>query len=614
MPVQHLSPHSLPSKLGVRCITILPAEIIEVSDDDSITDEKPSQPFPPLKSSMPVQHPSTSSKTGVCHAPKLPTEIVEVPDDDGIPQTTRKKPVPLDNLPVMDLLQFPLPNIVDSPFGATAVSCFDTALPVHTPNLAGLLPPKAFIGDFRKVLANALVHGKCSIRYHHYMDIPLPLWVIPLWEQLHHVHTAKAKWVRANDWLQTQMEKDGGMRVFHDAYEQLSILPWNRSLHGEAACNLRSTLTLALLLSPNYWLSEAVIDVMTACLVSRLPNERPDVLIVNTSFADAIHSMWNITSYDGLEHKAFHNLKESVKKHRIMYAPMHLQTKDHYVMFWIDFERKSFSYGDSLDYKKAPEYIIERPQWWFEKHFGGKLCNNGPVLLHGVQQDCCSCGLFAINTIEHHVFAHDLGVPNPTSEQARWFVLCSQNQVQHLRVSNMLQGCSFTMAADISNQAITEEPCCTKGLITEHHKKMEQARAENARNMLRPDSILPEARRCNVEHLECEKVEKDKAELKQLEKKVESELAEKKKAELERLQNKKVEKVELERVGRELADKVEKEKVELERVERELARKEKDELKRVEREQTEKEKPQQDRLDWERLERERAEHEQAPHE
>ncbi|KAG1721240.1 uncharacterized protein EDB91DRAFT_1088507 [Suillus paluster] len=220
----------------------------------------------------------------------------------------------------MRLLQFPLGDVVHPQWNITAVSCFDKAPPVNKPDLCRPLPPKDFITDLWNALPNMLAHRKHSIRCWHYMDVPSPLWVIPLWEQLHCMHTAKKQWIGADVWLHSQVEK------------------------GQAACNCRSTLTLALLLS-NDWLSEAVVDIMTACLVSWLPKERPDILIMNTSFTDAICSVRNIASYDSLLHKGLRDLEESIKNYRIMYTPIHLHTEEHYVAFSINFETKSFSYA-----------------------------------------------------------------------------------------------------------------------------------------------------------------------------------------------------------------------------------------------------------------------------
>ncbi|KAG1803907.1 uncharacterized protein HD556DRAFT_1437642 [Suillus plorans] len=114
--------------------------------------------------------------------------------------------------------------------------------------------------------------------------------------------------------------------------------------------------------------------------------------------------------------------------HRRLYAPVY--TKDHFVAFEIDFQTKSFRWGDSLNSKQhALEHFVEKLQWWFRACFSGEFRNDGPNLPHDHQKDRTSCALFAINTIEHNVFGNTLGVAHPARERARWFFLTAESQI-----------------------------------------------------------------------------------------------------------------------------------------------------------------------------------------
>jgi hypothetical protein len=223
-------------------------------------------------------------------------------------------------------------------------------------------------------------------------------------------------------------------------------------------------------------------------------------------------------------------------------------------LFNFHIRQTDFNIGDSLHQKQTNglENITTRLQWWFEKRFNGKFINLGPTLPAGRQKDYCSCGLFAINTIEHRVFEYPLDVPNPSFERARWFFLTAKDQIQ--------------------------DP-------NEDAQRLEKESLEK-------------------ESLEKERLEKERLEKERLEKeRLEKESLEKERLEKERLEKESLEKERLEK------ERLEKERLEKERLEKESLEKERLEKERLEKESLEKERLEKERLEKERLEKERLEKE-----
>jgi hypothetical protein len=109
--------------------------------------------------------------------------------------------------------------------------------------------------------------------------------------------------------------------------------------------------------------------------------------------------------------------------------------------------------GDSLNLnQRALESLIEKLQWWFSRHFGGEFDNRRPSLPHDIRKDHMSCGLFAINTIEHNVFEQTLSVASPARKRARWFCLTSETQLlEPVTVSNTQVGLSLLMIHSNTN-------------------------------------------------------------------------------------------------------------------------------------------------------------------
>ncbi|KAG1759120.1 hypothetical protein EDD22DRAFT_849482 [Suillus occidentalis] len=173
---------------------------------------------------------------------------------------------------------------------------------------------------------------------------------------------------------------------------------------------------------------------MTSHLVSQLSAKQQDIIIVDTCFSDAISSAKDIKYHDQ-PHRELQKIEESARSNiRHLYAPIY--TKNHYIALEIDFHIKCFRWGDSLNSnQQALESLIKKLQWWFSGRFGQEFDNRRPTLPHGNQKDQALCALFTINTIEHNIFGHTLGVANPACERVRWFCLTSETQLLESEVS-----------------------------------------------------------------------------------------------------------------------------------------------------------------------------------
>jgi len=170
------------------------------------------------------------------------------------------------------------------------------------------------------------MHNPCT------SDDRLPLWVIEFWWTLHRMRNSRMEWLEGRDWIRQKQETGYHQQVFCNTGRRLSILAWNKLLNGPAAGMGRTTKHLLWFLSDDEWLSDTLVDMMTAYLVSHLSAKQRDTVIANTSFGDAICSAKDI-SY----HNQLHDQLEKFEQRpcRRLYAPMY--TKNHYVAFEINF-------------------------------------------------------------------------------------------------------------------------------------------------------------------------------------------------------------------------------------------------------------------------------------
>ncbi|KAG1724051.1 uncharacterized protein EDB91DRAFT_1087617 [Suillus paluster] len=333
--------------------------------------------------------------------------------------------LPAYNISVVDLLKFNLPQITDWP--PECGLSYDPGAPNRKLKHHDPIPPHELVIGLRESFGQELLNGMQSIRDPCTHTTLLPMWVVRFWQVMHEIHHTRSQWAKGKAWLQSKQEGDDAEH-YRTVVRQLYILPWNGPIHGQVSAIGRTTLPLVNFLSDRAWLSEALVNMMVTCLATRLPNKQPDIVIVNTRFADTIHSAKSITHHD--QPRSFlHTLEHSAKTSRYLYTPIHVS--DHYIALEINFEKQSFSCRDSLDAHIGIQEITNKPQWCFTKQFGGRFKNAGYELLHGHKNDSALCGLFAINTIKHNIFGHQLSIPDPDPayERARWFFLTLADQI-----------------------------------------------------------------------------------------------------------------------------------------------------------------------------------------
>ncbi|KAG1863253.1 hypothetical protein DFJ58DRAFT_912422 [Suillus subalutaceus] len=501
-----------------------------------------------------------------------------------VPERMLTLALPPHDISVQELFQFHIAPI--DKWQKSQFINFESHLPTDEVFHTKELPRKSDVERLRNDFGQALLDGMCSIRDPRIPDNLYPLWTIEFWWRLHHINDIQGEWVAAREWLQQRMAERVDVEVFYEAEKQLLILPHDKPLHGPAALPGRTTQSLVLFLSDDRWLSDSLIDMMTANLNSRLGMaRRHDVTIVSTHFSDTLLLARDI-SYHNQKYDVLENIKRDVNIKRYLYFPVHLRVSKHYIAFVIDFHNRTFAYGDSLDPKSRPELIINKLQWWFSKRFDGEFKDLGPTLSHGHQVDSSSCGLFAINTIEHHVFGCTLGIPNPASERARWFALTAgaQNRVPPVLPERPMASLLPTQAEGLSDAIRRSE------MKQSYLAKQAQRQAERQKLQ------------CVVERLEggCQKLNEER---------MERERMEQERLEQERQGQERLEQVRLEQEQVEQA-RLEKERLEQQSLEQARLEEERLEQARLEQEQVEQARLEQERLEKERLEQERLEQEQ----
>jgi len=106
----------------------------------------------------------------------------------------------------------------------------------------------------------------------------------------------------------------------------------------------------------------------------------------------------------------------------------------HWVAMSVDAERRTISYGDSLDSdRKTKDIAMQAVKWWIAVHMKDADDFVHVDLPVSRQTDSFSCGVFAVNSIQHLIFPQDaLFLPHKAvTECYCWFLaaLAQQNEL-----------------------------------------------------------------------------------------------------------------------------------------------------------------------------------------
>ncbi|THH16648.1 hypothetical protein EUX98_g9269 [Antrodiella citrinella] len=332
----------------------------------------------------------------------------------------------------------------DPPFSSTIDSSTISTLAARP------LPPQAILAKLRQLAGQQWFDGKQSIRDPRYNGglERFPLYVLGIWEKLAETVAVQASWRKARCWLEERVlaaEHDPDMEkcavLKKTAAEIVPNLGWDIRIRSKLVVASVLVLSRFLGAGPSAeqqgWMSDDTVYLMVEDLQTRL-----EILQKNGK------SPTNISSF-AIESHAFvaellraarnNNFSKEVRSlgvvHRLsarveagtlknLYFPVFIGSC-HWVTVYVDFENESIRYGDSLKMKlreMIPRETMLAAQKWIQACTQKRFRIIGDTVPHKVQDDTSSCGLYAINMIEHGVFGEPLLSPEKTDMyRVQWF-------------------------------------------------------------------------------------------------------------------------------------------------------------------------------------------------
>ena len=334
--------------------------------------------------------------------------------------------LPRDSIPVMEFVQFPLPELVESPLNTPMLGF--SKEPSTYENLDVVLqndlPDPNSFKSMKSVLGQRWLDGYRSITNSDWGDIRLPLSVVTFMEKIYTLTESRHFWQESIYWLrehQKYIEGSNGiaandnLNLFERVHGALSTLPWNMPVPSHVGF---TTNTYSICLSDR-WLNDDLIDLALKNLSVRQKNSLSapkNVLIASHLLGCAVEKALQFRRWDAkyapLLCKYTSEIKE--KPYTDLYTVVNINN-NHWISLRVNFVLREISYGDSLDNRVAPPtQLIDAVFAWLDAHFcntirGSKkknrFTNQGNILEHGHQSDLYSCGIAAINSVSHAIFS-----------------------------------------------------------------------------------------------------------------------------------------------------------------------------------------------------------------
>lgn len=252
-------------------------------------------------------------------------------------------------------------------------------------------PPIAVLQSFLKRGLEGTLRDGPSIAHegHH-----LPANVLDVWMVFAAVHRIRSRWDKSFKWLRRQERKNGAL---HDrVVSLLQNISWGGTVQGFDASSCPISMLATYLL--NDWLTDEHMSQYTEILDRRILSSTKhavETCIMGPWFSTHLSNFDRHPDHAYLE-RIGHDLASGRRKRVV---GMRNVGDNHWIAFAIDSATATIAIGDSL--KKRHPLFVSVVSGWVKRHM--RQTYEEKALPCTKQEDGFSCGILAMNTIEHYL-------------------------------------------------------------------------------------------------------------------------------------------------------------------------------------------------------------------
>ncbi|KAI0044053.1 hypothetical protein FA95DRAFT_1574733 [Auriscalpium vulgare] len=287
-----------------------------------------------------------------------------------------------------NLAPFPVASDVDIPI--LSKDAPSTALTSAV--LRAIQPPT--VTALQDLLNGRLVKFATSVKI---SGASLPIEVVDVWATLMHVHRVRNSWESALRWMKGRGKRSGGHKdLCEGIHRSLRAAAWGDAVLGFDGADPVTSLAVY---TSDAWLSDVHLAQMSTLISNQLYDDgkQDGVLIVGPLASKTIiDDHLRDTSHPWVAQLG-KDLQEGRTKLVLGTA---LINNNHWISYAVDAQRQAIFIGDSLS-NILPASVTHGLLSWVKR---STAADYGTDLFPcGVQTDGFSCGMFAINSLEHRI-------------------------------------------------------------------------------------------------------------------------------------------------------------------------------------------------------------------
>jgi len=211
------------------------------------------------------------------------------------------------------------------------------------------LPPHDWLYTLEENLSKMWTSGTRSIKppSSSGSNLRFPLWIVNFWNTAIEVAKQRDQWKAAEDWLSRRVQDP----EIHKARDLLEKVPWGLRLWSLAGYDKETRVGYLAGLLSNEWLGERHINTISSYLNTRARRElgsSPTSLVADLDLQTYLSNNSRATAEAIQAHKGLRTYAQSILDHKYsqLFIPTHVGG-NHWIVFSVDFEKKTYEYGES---------------------------------------------------------------------------------------------------------------------------------------------------------------------------------------------------------------------------------------------------------------------------
>ena len=346
----------------------------------------------------------------------MAAEIIDLTIEPFLPEDIKQHWIPLDGQSVPHLFEFtryPPQNMVYQEYQSFSQLLHEEGVAdFKYSTLLQLGPPSSQLCDKYKAAIKATPSPTLSFTLVPITGhvVKLPVWVLEYWREISRPMKYQDSWKKVLAWLGEISQSESMVGICEQVMAGLSYFPWNGS-----SCSVHDMeLLLTTSSLSDFHIDSTLVKIFQGCDHTGARLSGCHTFLPYTNLNSIIEAYAELrTGQAGIKQEHLLGVENRIITGQIETIAGVVNLPGHWTSIIFSFKPPKILYGDSLGDTLSKRRALSFRRWM--SHMLSRAGTQMPVedisiydLATGVQKDSISCGLFALNSIDHHYLPQGL--------------------------------------------------------------------------------------------------------------------------------------------------------------------------------------------------------------